>query len=175
MQEKKPHPLAAFWLLLHLCEVQLFPVFAIFRRGWGDRFAGVHALAAVIWPLLWMGSFPNRPAIEYELMYAFAGMYVVLMIGQKIDGVKLRRRGYECHSQFIGRSVVGYAWEPFICLVVGGLLWNVSQPLGAYLMMCCPAYIVWLGYYEMRDKAKARAARDARFENEALARQLGDE
>jgi hypothetical protein len=44
-------------------------------------------------------------------------------------------------SRFLSSAVISFVWEPLICVLVGGIVWSFSMPLGLYLFCCAGALL----------------------------------
>ncbi len=152
--------------------------------SWGERHAGTHMalgwLALLAVPALMFPREPQGPVVLFWLATT------LLLLVHRVEGVRLRWRGYQAHSRFTGVSrftpgvtdsqiTAKKVWEPVAVFLAGGLALAVSLPLGIYLMLGAVCLSFTAAYQEEADLARRRALRDARFEAYQMSRDQRDE
>jgi hypothetical protein len=164
----------AFFAALFVAQVHAWPVLVFLRwpGTMGSHYGRLAAACAILWISLFAGMTNVHTAQEAKVMGWFTILYLFLLVVHALKGAAARRKGFECHSQFIGISVCGYWLEPLLCLALGLIVLSVVPVLGMYLVWAAIAFVMLHGFVEMRDRAITRGVRDARFEQEILADRL---
>jgi hypothetical protein len=172
-------------LLIAIVQIIAMPLSPWFRRfgTWGTRFAGFHMLLGWLSIPLFILFFPKAdggPLMAVWLATAF------MLLLHRIEGARLRWKGYWVPSNYSGRSLVPGdewkakgVWEPFIAMCLGLAACLESPPVGVWLISAGVCLGFSVGLAQDEERARIRAMRDARaqaeYEMEILKRELGDE
>jgi hypothetical protein len=143
------------------------------RRGFGSEAIGINGIVAALIILLYAGA-TNSPE-----MITFFWTWLGFVTYQRIYGIRQRMSGQVAHSRYAGWPEVGMRFtksekiarqvvEPLVCVVVGAALWQVSEPLGRFVMLGPVGLLVSLGLDQQVMRNRVRAMRDAEIEQRYL-------
>jgi hypothetical protein len=142
----------------------------------GDRFLGLQAVFSWIILLIWGPLiFPTEDPRPMLWLWIAA---TVMLIIHRITGAF---RKNEEHSLYSGRPILSWffadeirlkgTWEPMVVVVAGIGALSFSIALGSYLVAAGIAIGIGAEWQRAADRAKVRAMRDARIEQEWLMQQ----
>lgn len=153
--------------------------FAVFlRKDFGKEGIGFYGLGAALMILVY-GSLTNC----YP-MFVFFVAWILAVIAQRLIQFSNWRRGVILHSRYNGYPWLAWklfpriksegnakAAEAFLCLAIGGLLTNVSPPLGVFVMSGFLSIMLCEGIKVEFTRKRLQAMRDAEIEQRNLAEQ----
>lgn len=156
-------------MLIALAQImcKMLEVFVRVPGTFGSRYLGFQAvfswLLLLVWGPIFFPTEDPRP-----LLWVWVGATVWLLV-HRIAG--LFRRTEE-HSRYWGRSILPLHMESIGACIAGGIAMGPCPPLGTYLLCSGIALGIAMSWQDCADRAKIRAARDARLESEWFNRQV---
>lgn len=169
---------ATFNLLATACEVVAFPVMICTTRfgTWGVRhLASPLVLVGFVWPWIFAALYGPHPRLAGILLFWYASIGLLLV--HRVQGVRLRRRGYHCHSRYWGDAWFqrGDSLEDqrrargrmvVLSFLVGMACLVACPPLGAMIAFGAVAKVFSDGLAFAAVETRLRQMEDARIENE---------
>lgn len=183
--QHKPLTMSNAIMLLWLgCHVWALPHELLWRRYFGSRYIDGWLLAAAIWPMF----FCVFLAPEFGIGWAWVACWLILFFGvyHGIVARGLDRRGIVRHSQYNGFPILcrifpldeetcKMRWELLLTALVSLPAVIISPSLTAFLWGSCLATIVKGVITETYQQNLMTDMRDARLEQQSLARRMQDE
>lgn len=171
---------AAVWC----AQVWSRPVEAWLRRPGtpGERYFDGQAALGLLWAwgfgTLAAGQGPGAEGLGW--LYGFVPATCLVLLGHRVGRARLRRLGWDCHSRYSGTPWLGGAdevrvklnKEPALVLAAALVAAGASAPLGLYLLGAFVSLLVANEYQRQADLARVRDLKDARYDQQWLARQL---
>lgn len=150
------------------------------RKGFGNEALGFNGAVACIMVLLFAGAYGPQGGTIFLMAWFGALIY------QRITTAVNSRKGIITHSRysgfpaltmklfpFIKKESTARAWgEPVLLVLVGLLLFQLSEPLGVWVMLGSVSLVMVHGIGEQIDRRKVQAMHDAQIEQEYLAEQF---
>ena len=166
-------------LMVGLMNIFAFPIVLWTTRlgTWGTRYLGLHAILGFLWPLVFATFHGRDPDVGAVVL--FWQFSIVLLLAHRIEGVRLRRRGYQCHSLYWGRSwfepmTVNLAKQrrarllaSLVAFIAGLVCCDaLSKPLGIlFILGAVSKFVIDLQTFQATE-ARLRQMEDARLEND---------
>jgi hypothetical protein len=166
-------------LMVGLMTIFAFPVVLCTTRlgTWGTRYLGFHAVLGFIWPIVF-ATFHGRDP-DVGAVAVFWQLSILLLLVHRIEGVRLRRRGYQRHTLYWGRSwfepaTVDLAKQRRARLLaslvafIAGLVCidAISRPLGILFVLGAVSKVVTDLLTFQATETRLRQMEDARIEND---------
>ncbi|WP_020474445.1 hypothetical protein [Zavarzinella formosa] len=142
---------------------------------------------ASFFSVFWVAVFAACVAVNDRQMHAMCVFWIAFMVMafvHAIAGARARKRGYACHSGYMGDSWIGVIWpwllrrkggwwikscvEPVLMFFGSIPVFLLCPPLGLYMLVGAFALLGITGYIEERDKRMAEAMNDAVIEQRHL-------
>jgi len=157
--------------LLYLLVSGYATCFTVFiRRNFGTEALGLNAAVAFI---IMMGYTAVHPGSR---MGFFVMLWFVMLVAQWLNTMLCRARGIVVHSRYDGYPRLGFAF-PFVraertaktieclaCVLIGGLLFEVDQSLGVFVMFGCFGLLLRLAIDDEIDRKRLQRMHDAEIE-----------
>jgi hypothetical protein len=153
-------------------------------RSFGERYLGLQAGAAMLllllYPAFWQGH-------DIEPLFVFLGAFVVMCacVGARVSE-RRRNGGPQPHTFYAGRphlmrlagrideAKVKSVIEPVLVLVVGGLIKNVNEPLGSYLLFAGVGLLISVNAMLAYERKRALDMHDAFMDQRNIAERFRD-
>lgn len=188
-ENNQEHPLqrmkTAAHVTLFVARAMATPLELCLRREFGRNYFGFQALAAfILVPVCiawWPGYSPNGlVGLWYVMLF--------MLVRARFETMRLIKQGKSGHSYYNGyprlaaifrkKSEVEIKglYEPALGLVAGGLIANLDEPLGYFLIASAFALFLSQGVIEAVEQARAEQLNDALIDQQQLAerfRKLG--
>lgn len=151
------------------------------RIGFGAEALGFNGAAAFIMVLLFAGAFPDQGGMSFFWLWLGALLF------QRVTSDRNRlKKKIITHSRYSGfpaltmklfpcikqESTARAIGEPMLLVLLGLLLYQVSEPLGAWVMSGSVSLVMVHCVSEQIDRRKLQAMHDAQIEQEYFAEQF---
>lgn len=167
-------------VLLLIAEVLAVPAEVCLRTRFGRHYLGMQAFLALFAILFWMLFFPGED--PRPIMF-FWWVYLAMIVRARVESTILAARGRSVHTRYNGQPRLAAvfrkwperkikAFEPFVTVFAGILLFGVSEPLGGFVIASGCSLAVVMGVLESTEQAKAEQMRDAWIEQQQLAQRF---
>lgn len=159
-------------------QVLASPIEVFLRTRFGSRYFGIPSAIAILalplWSVLWPREDP-RPLL------IFWGLYILMQLRARIEGVRMVARGDHVHSRYNGRprlarffrkmpeQKIKVVTEPVVVCLIGFLMLPMSESLGSYLMAAAFASGLLNSTIDAVDRARTVELNDAWIEQQSLA------
>jgi hypothetical protein len=168
----------SFHLLYFLASSHALCLTVFLRRDFGREAIGMMGLAAGLM-ILTYGSLMNSLAVWYFFL-----AWILAVLAQRIRQHHNWRTGVSLHSRYPGDSWLAYrlfprlksepnarAVDAFLCLAIGGLLTQLSPPLGWFVMTGFVSILVCEAIRVELTRKRLQAMRDAQLEQQYIAQE----
>ncbi len=169
-------------LVVRSCAVSLE---GLLRRDFGSRYIDFQAALAVPLIIVYANLWPRddvRPV--YWFLFAFLFACAIhrlknlrrLWRGQKetghsyYNGVPLLMRNFPRYSERTIKRVI----EPVFVFVTGGVICQVNQPLGSYLLLGAASLFITSGLTDTIERVRAQDLNDSMIEQQGIAERFRD-
>lgn len=159
-------------------QVLASPIEVFLRTRFGSRYFGAPSAIAILalpfWGVLW-------PREDARPLLIFWGLYIVMQLRARIEGLRMAARGDHVHSRYNGRPRLDRVFrkmpeqkikvvaETVVVCVVGVLMLPISESLGSYLMVAAFASGLLNSTIDAVERARTVELNDAWIEQQALA------
>lgn len=166
MRDQMNGTLAVLYWLIVSHETAIVP---FIRLHFGNRYFGLNAFGALIIILVY------AMATESVEMVRFFYWWLAALFVQRIITFRDGQKGRVEHTRFGGQSVIARFFrnvthsqartlDAVLCLAAGGLLTNVSEPLGKFVMAGFLSIMGGQTIDRMMTRARVQAMNDAEIE-----------
>jgi hypothetical protein len=146
---------------------KMLEVFLRVPGTFGERYLNFQAVFSWLILLVWGPMlFPTED--PRPMLWAWLAATAWLLV-HRVAGLF---RGNAEHSRYWGRSILPPHMEPVVAALTGMITLAFSMPLGSYLLFAGIALGISMSWQESADRARVRAMRDARIEQEWFMRQV---
>ncbi len=167
-----------FHVLNLTCNALAACVVPFLRTGFGKNYPGLAALLGLIAMFLY-AAFCRVPE-----MFTYIGVWLVVLILQRMRTFRDARRGIVVHSRYWGDSLFA-RWfrrdatarnlELPLCLLAGAVLCDWSPGVGEFVMVAGVANTVATSIVRAAEQKRLEAMRDAEIEQRTLAARYRNE
>lgn len=159
-------------------QVLASPIEVFLRTRFGSRYFGVPSAIAILalpmWSLLWPREDP-RPLL------IFWGLYILMQLRARVEGMRMVARGDHVHSRYNGRPRLARIFrkmpeqkikvvaETVVVCAIGVLMLPISESLGSYLFAAAFASGLLNSTIDAVERARSVELNDAWIEQQSLA------
>lgn len=164
-------------IIFFVARVLATPLEVGLRNGFGPKYFGFQAVAAAAVVPLWMAFWPGHGA---ALLNGFWILMLIMFARARIQSMRMVAKGDFVHTRYSGTPVLGRYFkrmseakikamcEPGIGLLIGGLIWQVDEPLGSLFVVSALSLFVVQATVENVYNARTAELNDALIEQQAI-------
>lgn len=154
------------------------PLAVVMSKGGkiGERYVGFPALVGLVMQLV-IVALAGGPTGDLQVL-AMCGLTLIGLLAHRLHWHRVRRNGFRCHSLYTGEwAFPGHEWAvkgvvvPAIALFVGIAVCGFAPGAGLWLIFASISQAIVTEVSRQQLRAEAQAQIDARFDQQAVARQ----